>query len=272
MAKTRPPIVDLFAGCGGFSLGAHLAGFRSLLAVDIDPTLTWSFSENFPAGELRLANLATVELEGWRRVAGVRRIAGVIGGPPCQGFSAIGARRARDPRNRLVWHFFRHVAALRPLFFVMENVPGFSLRGGRLLGRALDQLPSYYEVLQPTIVDAADYGAPTDRKRLLVIGYDRRYLDEPALPRSIANSARADVRAALADLTITRDPEVCERGFEWRKYGRPGRVAQYASRARRAPPSELGAAWAIERVLMQEWCRECRRPSTPQAFEDASPE
>src|SRR5580704_15041226 len=101
-------IVDLFCGAGGFSLGAHAAGFRPAVAIDIDEVLTSSFPDNFPNVPLMHSDIARLSgkqiLESTHLDA--REISGVLGGPPCQGFSAIGKRGANDPRNALVMHFF----------------------------------------------------------------------------------------------------------------------------------------------------------------------
>tara|TARA_R110000772_G_scaffold24597_1_gene64732 strand:- start:3 stop:305 length:303 start_codon:yes stop_codon:yes gene_type:complete len=82
--------VDLFCGCGGLSLGAHLAGFRSVLAVDIDETLSSSFPTNFPQTKLENRNLLTADLRQTVHDLCGTRLSAVLGGPPCQGFSSIG--------------------------------------------------------------------------------------------------------------------------------------------------------------------------------------
>src|SRR5689334_4109995 len=117
-------VVDLFCGCGGFSLGAELAGFHTLAAIDIDPTLQSSYRRNFPGTKAIQASVTDIDAAAWKQFIGKTRPDGVIGGPPCQGFSWIGKRRKNDPRNSLLDHFFRNVVMLRPKFFVMENVQG----------------------------------------------------------------------------------------------------------------------------------------------------
>lgn len=113
-------LVDLFCGCGGFSLGAHEAGFDVVSAYDVDPKLTLSFARNFPDTTLNLEDVTT--LTGARILASAGgRIDGIFGGPPCQGFSDIGRRAVDDPRRQLLGHFFRLVAEVEPTFFVMET-------------------------------------------------------------------------------------------------------------------------------------------------------
>src|SRR5690242_996999 len=160
MAQSRK-IIDLFCGAGGLSLGAHFAGFETVLAVDVDKTLTASFNENFPGTKVLQRDLSKTTGGSLLEEAGFKpkEIAGIVGGPPCQGFSLIGRRDHADPRNALVGHFLRVVREIRPTFFVMENVPGI------LLGTAKQDLDALidglngYEVLGPIQVNAADFGA-----------------------------------------------------------------------------------------------------------------
>ena len=141
----KPEIIDLFCGCGGFSLGAHLAGFKTALAIDIDPILSSAFAKNFPKTKLLNSDLSTAKLRG---EISHKNVVGIIGGPPCQGFSVMGRRDKNDPRNMLVSHFFRHVMELKPAFFVMENVPGIlSGDSNRTLQKALKLLGNSYEIV-----------------------------------------------------------------------------------------------------------------------------
>src|SRR5260370_7107194 len=119
-------IIDLFSGAGGFSLGAHMAGFNIILAIDNDDVLTSSYSINFSQVPMLLADATAITKSDLLAYAGGARVHGVIGGPPCQAFSVIGRSRVDDPRRNLVYHFFRLVSEIKPIFFVMENVPGLA--------------------------------------------------------------------------------------------------------------------------------------------------
>jgi DNA (cytosine-5)-methyltransferase 1 len=133
--QEQPRIVDLFCGCGGFSLGAHAAGLAPKVAFDNDAILTSSYSTNFPSTTLVRATLRTLDgVDITRKLGGPPD--GVFGGPPCQAFSDIGHHKANDPRRNLLRHFFRLVAELRPGFFVMENVRGLGYSNAR---RSLDE-------------------------------------------------------------------------------------------------------------------------------------
>ncbi|MBS4017595.1 MAG: DNA cytosine methyltransferase [Dechloromonas sp.] len=221
-------LIDLFSGCGGFSLGAHQSGFSVAAAFDNDETLTSSFPLNFPRTRLFLADVAKLDGATVRRLVGAR-IDGVFGGPPCQGFSDIGRRDRDDPRRKLVWHFFRIVSELQPSFFVMENVRGLAYLGARdILEEAQDLLRDRYRVWGPVLLDAADFGAATARRRLFMVGIHKGRGDQFALedlqPYRIP---AATVRAAIDDL---RDAvHIGERAnFDVWRIARAGRPSGYA--------------------------------------------
>ena len=139
-------------------------------AYDRDRILTSSFPENFPETPLHHRNISWITGTRLERDAG-GPIDGIIGGPPCQGFSEMGLRNQRDPRRRLLQHFFRLIADVRPRFFVMENVRGLGYPSARpTLDDALDLVRADYDLLGPQVWDAASFGAATTRPRLFVIG------------------------------------------------------------------------------------------------------
>jgi DNA (cytosine-5)-methyltransferase 1 len=244
-------VVDLFCGCGGFSLGAELAGFRSIAAVDIDPTLQSAFKLNFPAVQAIEADIAGMDAGIWRPLIGRDRVTGLIGGPPCQGFSWMGRHRKNDPRNSLLHHFCRHVRFLRPKFFIMENVRGLLAEGKiQVLMSALDLVPGRYRILNPVMVDADRYGAATSRRRVVIIGYDPEEVDE-ITPKSILSPEKRSavtVRDAIGDLPGPATGPQCEGKFGWAKYPsqRTGRLHSYARLMREAPPDCLGWREAVD--------------------------
>lgn len=184
-ARTRPTAIDLFSGAGGLSLGLEQAGFDVLSAVEYDPVHAMTHKFNFPRTDVLCADLSltTVEVirasaaQGWSSHYGGAPWDGdldlVAGGPPCQGFSFIGKRRVDDARNDLIFHFFRVVAGLRPKYFLMENVPGIASGEHRaLVSDLIDRFTSDgYTVLEPQILNAAQYGVPQDRRRFILMGY-----------------------------------------------------------------------------------------------------
>jgi DNA (cytosine-5)-methyltransferase 1 len=249
---TNGTVVDLFSGCGGFSLGADLAGFRSLAAIDIEPILQSGYKRNFPSTRTVQASVADIQMGDWHNILRGSRPDGIIGGPPCQGFSWIGRRDVSDPRNSLLDQFYRHVSILQPKFFVMENVQGILDNDKiHLLNNALDRVSGRYEILEPIIVNARDFGAPTERKRVIVVGFNRQQMN-PVTKGDILKYAvtkRVTVRDAIVDLP----GPIAENGdfddLTWAKY--PSKInnqtSPYARAMRSGPPAGLGSQEAARR-------------------------
>ncbi|MBC6450205.1 DNA cytosine methyltransferase [Actinokineospora sp. HBU206404] len=157
-------MIDLFAGCGGMTSGFVAAGFTPILAVEHNLHAAATYAANFGEDHVRWADIATV--------TGIPRADVIIGGPPCQGFSNLGARDVEDPRNKLWKEYLRFVRAARPRAFVIENVDRFLASPEFALLReeaAPGGLLSEY-TLTPGVLLAADFGVPQRRKRAFVIG------------------------------------------------------------------------------------------------------
>jgi DNA (cytosine-5)-methyltransferase 1 len=156
------------------SLGFEQAGFDIVYAVDRDAFNVATHRRNFPSGVAECLSVTTLTGERIRRVGKIKgEVDVVFGGPPCQGFSSIGLRDSKDPRNNLLGEFVRIVEELRPRTFVMENVPGLATRSTKsLLDRVLArlQLAGYKLVTPVRILNAANFGVPQNRKRLFVLG------------------------------------------------------------------------------------------------------
>lgn len=197
LAGERAPltVVDLFAGAGGLSEGFRQAGYRILGGVEIDPDAAATYALNFPearaiTGDIRepLVHGAVLELA---RAADV-----VVGGPPCQAFSQVRnhVRMIDDPRNALYREFVNVLRASLPDAFLMENVTGMDQMGVR--EQIADDLALNGEyVVRPQVLDAADFGVPQTRKRLLFLGVRRSLgVEPPTLRGSGATEAIALVR------------------------------------------------------------------------------
>lgn len=226
------PLIDLFSGCGGFSLGAHRSGFHVAAAFDKDPILASSYPVNFPDTRLFLRDVEKLTGEDLLAAAG-GRIHGIFGGPPCQGFSNIGRRDPADPRRQLLDHFFRLVAEVKPAFFIMENVRGLGNPDSiGLLERALLRVRGDYALLGPHIWDASQFGAATKRPRLFVIGVHKDQGEAMTL-QDITNLNRpaTTVREAIGDLEGAI--AVGEQdGFDVWRITRMGRPVEYVRRLR----------------------------------------
>lgn len=198
--------IDLFCGTGGFSRGAVAAGFEVVAAFDIDANLTFSHHHNFPKTKLFLEDVSQLSGKGILSAIRVTDIDLIFGGPPCQGFSAIGKRQISDPRRSLLRHFFRLVAEIQPAAFVMENVQGLTYKEAKPeLDAALALIPDHYNVLGPMILDASEFGAGTKRKRMFVIGYDpNRCAEFNVVDIDAAKRPAATVADALSGLAGAR--------------------------------------------------------------------
>jgi len=195
----RPTVIDLFSGAGGMSLGAELAGFDVLLGVDNDPVHAATHHFNFPQGEVLAGSVASFSGQELARRSGLGQNEGpdlVVGGPPCQGFSLIGRRLVDDPRNQLLAHFGRLVTELQPKYFVMENVPGMLVGDHTSVLEALISMieaGGRFKTALPTIMNAADYGVPQDRRRVILMGW-RSDQDPVEIPTQTHGRAVADER------------------------------------------------------------------------------
>lgn len=241
---TQLSVVDLFCGVGGFSLGAHFAGFEAKLAIDNDPIALNAFKRNFPKTNCLIADLANEPPSGFSSGLAHRRLDLIIGGPPCQGFSSMGRRDPKDPRRTLLVRYFEWVSSLLPRVFVMENVPGLLFGSNReLLDRAVSQLPSHYKVLNPIVLDASQFGAPTKRPRVVVVGFDEQVVDS-LTTSELSQGWRGrlpTVGDALLDL-----PDIMQTGDDWQPYSKRQYISSYAKRCREAPQTGVGDPRAFE--------------------------
>jgi DNA (cytosine-5)-methyltransferase 1 len=166
----------LYAGVGGLSLGAIRAGFDLALAVEWDKHAVKAHEINFPKYKHLNTDISKLSGKQLLKEAGLAEgeLDGLIGGPPCQGFSRIGSRDHLDPRNDLFVKFFKLVKECKPNFFVAENVLGIlDTQYGIIRKTAFKQVADDYVLLDPMKLKASDFGAPTSRERVFFIGYRR---------------------------------------------------------------------------------------------------
>ncbi|MBR8744260.1 DNA cytosine methyltransferase [Nocardiopsis sp. MG754419] len=181
-------IVDLFSGCGGLTAGFHSyrapgrdgAPFRTVGAVEHDLAAASTYAVNF--GEhTGVERIHAGDIEAWDPSVVQERVDVILGGPPCQGFSALNKRNLvadlGDARNVLWREYVRVVRALRPKVFVIENVGRFLDSDEYALLRAEtegpDGLLGEYELTEARVLNAADYGVPQARRRAIVLATRR---------------------------------------------------------------------------------------------------
>lgn len=177
-------MIDLFAGCGGMTVGFVKEGFRSKLAVEWELSAAATYAANFGEDHTFCGDIADVTTDM------IPQVDVVIGGPPCQGFSNLGNKSATDPRNKLWKEYLRVVATSRPKVFVLENVDRFSKSAEfqLLLEEADHGVISEYELTWGVLL-AADYGVAQRRPRTIVIGSRIGKID---LPNATHSKSGAD--------------------------------------------------------------------------------
>ena len=187
----RPTVLDLFSGCGGMSLGFEAAGFDIAASIDFDAIHCLVHHVNFPYSATickDISKISKAEIYARLKEKGFKEnIDVVVGGPPCQGFSQIGKRALDDPRNRLVFEYHRMVKELKPKYFVFENVPGIAAGSHKaLLTELILEFENIgYSIVEPyRVLDAATYGTPQKRKRMILIGY-RHGTKAPTYPNPV---------------------------------------------------------------------------------------
>jgi DNA (cytosine-5)-methyltransferase 1 len=202
--------VDLFCGAGGFSLGLERAGFDVCLAVDSWQLAVDTYQKNFKHPVL-CGDLSAMTGRELLRQACAKKgeIDLVVGGPPCQGFSIQRIGPDHDVRNSLVLEYARLLGELAPRLFVMENVPGLmGKRGSKLFQAFLNAVDAAGYETEAHVVNAADYGAPQLRKRVVVLGRRRSETSSFLLPRvKLSPDAYVTVGDAIADLPSPPPPE-----------------------------------------------------------------
>lgn len=169
-----PYSLDLFAGCGGLSLGLRQAGIVTKWANEVDPHAANTFTKNHPEVEVSQADAREYLHAIRENIPGhpqKGQVNVLCGGPPCQGFCQINRHRNfDDSRNSLVEVFFDFVEVLRPNLVLMENVTGIlTLEGGRAIASLRDALQDLGYSSEIGILQAGYYGLPQNRWRVFVV-------------------------------------------------------------------------------------------------------
>jgi len=207
-------VLDLFSGAGGLSHGFKKAGFKIDAAVDFDLASVLTHKKNFKNTLSLQADLSKLGPEEFSNTHSFAKgdFEGIIGGPPCQGFSLAGPRKFFDSRNRLYLEFIDYVKFFRPNFFLVENVPGLA---GLFVGQIKKKIISEFEKMgykvDSKILLASDYGVPQDRRRIFFIGSLKSKIPFPAADhfnisreqQTMGNkSSKVTVREAISDLPL----------------------------------------------------------------------
>lgn len=187
--------IDVFAGCGGLSLGLLQAGMSGVFAIEKNPMafetlkhnliegnkFNFDWPEWLPRKAMSCEQLLAEYSSQLESMAGSIDL--LVGGPPCQGFSIAGRRNPSDPRNQMAEQYLKLVSILRPTYLVIENVSGFASKFNETKSRELDDRfskTSYAEFIVDSLealgysvssglVNCSDFGVPQNRKRYLII-------------------------------------------------------------------------------------------------------
>ncbi len=185
----QPTVIDLFAGCGGLSLGLHLAGWKGLFAVEKSPhafeTLKYNLIDKlnhfeWPAWLTQEAHDINELLKNYEKelikLRGTVNL--VAGGPPCQGFSMAGKRVKKDIRNNLVFSYIKFIEFVQPKIILFENVKGFTYAFDKTENNnsipysdiVIKRLEALGYDIKANIIDFSEFGVPQRRKRFILVG------------------------------------------------------------------------------------------------------
>lgn len=198
-----PTVISTFAGCGGSSLGYHMAGFRELLAVEWEQNAADTFRLNFPSVPLYHGDIAKLSVEECLTRAGLApgELDVFDGSPPCQGFSTAGNREIGDQRNQLFREFCRLLTGLRPRAFVMENVSGMVKGDFKVIfAEILRTLKGCGYRVSARVLNAMFFGVPQARERMIFVGVRDDLGVEPSHPSGWSEPVA--IRTAIANDSI----------------------------------------------------------------------
>lgn len=200
-AGARARVLDLFSGCGGISLGFQAAGYEIVAAIENDPDAARSHGLNFHHGEDRHSIARDITATSPDELAAALGLGPasaafdvIVGGPPCQAFARVGRSKLReiaehpeafrhDPRARLYIEYLTYVEACAPLAVVMENVPDMLNHGGHNLAAEIGEiLAGKGYVVRYTLLNAAFYGVPQMRERMILVAIREEIANDVEFP------------------------------------------------------------------------------------------
>lgn len=254
---TKHTYIDLFAGCGGLSLGLHNAGWKGLFAIEKSPdafdTLEYNLIKNknhfdwpewLPQKSHDINDILKKYPEKLKSLNG--EVDMVVGGPPCQGFSTAGRRKEDDLRNGLIKSYLRFIMHVRPKVIFFENVKGFTQKfeKNKSKGEAYSQyvlrvLKSFGYEVEGKMVDFSHFGVPQKRTRFILVGIRKDVIqDEATVDQLFFNPIlegakeflaskklpiKANLKQALSDLLYSNGQVSCKdrNNFKAGLYGKP---------------------------------------------------
>ncbi|KZN60366.1 DNA cytosine methyltransferase [Pseudoalteromonas luteoviolacea] len=270
--KSRGVYIDLFSGCGGFSLGLGQAGWSGLFAVEKDHMAFETFKHNLIEGKYSHFNwpdwlpqkATTIQEILANFPSQLSSLKGhidlIAGGPPCQGFSMAGRRKEDDPRNKLSEEYIKMVKLVSPKYLVLENVKGFNSRFKDKAGNQ-SKVP-YSEIVKMNleslgykvftdVIDSSYFGVPQNRVRFIMVGIRKDLLGSELDPFSLLNEIQESflndkglprkpisVKSAISDLELTNAEVIYHsgseiKGFKKLNYSTPKKLTAYQKAMRK---------------------------------------
>jgi len=174
MSSKKLKIIDLFAGVGGLTYGFyHNKNFQVIAANEILPSMAAAYTLNHPEVKMYNCDIKDFNIELLTKDLKLKagEIDIIVGGPPCQAYSTVGKRMLDDPRGKLFIEYYRVLKEFKPKFFLFENVKGMlSMQKGELIQEVTELYTSLGYKVTHKILNAADYGAPQIRERVIITG------------------------------------------------------------------------------------------------------
>ena len=198
----KPRVLDLFAGCGGLSLGFRQAGFDIVGFVEWWKPAITTFLQNHPRCRHLGKDITQVPDATLSELKGKVDI--IIGGPPCQGFSTCGKRNPDDKRNQLYREYLRFVSIIQPKYAIIENVQGIlsmnDFDGRKVIDKITSDLIKLDYFVCYKVLKASDFGVPQHRKRLIIIAKKINLYPVPKAEQKTVIEAIGNLPAEESDL------------------------------------------------------------------------
>lgn len=217
--KNKPKLLDLFCGAGGFSVGCNWAGVESVIGIDhFEPAIkTWI--KNHPKGIACLGDICKInpkDIAILLNKKGINKIDIITGGVPCQGFSRSNRKHIDDDsRNFLFLEYMKFVDYFKPDYILLENVSGMrSTAGGHFENAIKKYMEDLGYIVSVKLLNAADYGVPQIRQRLVFVGVSNKISSLPYIfPTGKYLDKRNSVEDAIGDLPSLANNE-CKTKYE----------------------------------------------------------
>lgn len=206
-------IIDLFCGCGGLSKGFEKAGFKVSLAIDMwnDAIKTYNYNHNDNVAICK--DIRDLDNEFLNEYKKQHNVIGIIGGPPCQGYSTVGKRDINDERNYLYLEYCRVVENIQPKFFVLENVKGLlTLNDGMFKDDIVKRFGKLGYDVTYRVLNASDFGVPQNRQRVFFVGIKNKKFKFP-----VEKNEKVTTKDAISDLEKCIDEYLIEPQNEYQK-------------------------------------------------------